>query len=178
MSTLRTVNQIMSIATKAHYLNGGNASKVLAKDKKGIFTIEQVAQTLNVNADELHQVLIEKGIMCGDYVIVEEWGDNDKLSTYALRTLKEASEKPEQIKDPVSWLSIFVIAVGLELFSVPTTIAFIILGILVFCKFAINITNFVNEHDIKEPKTYKEMREDAKEMQKHLPENHKAEGMM
>lgn len=30
-STLTTINQIMSIASKAHYLNGGNASKVLAK---------------------------------------------------------------------------------------------------------------------------------------------------
>ena len=174
---LRTANQIMSIATKAHYLNGGNASKILAKDKKGIFTIEQVAQTLNVDVDELHNLLIEKGIMCGDYVIIEEWGDNDKLSTYALRTLKDAAEKPEQIKTPISWLSIIVICVGLELLF-NETVAFIIVGFLVFCKYAIAITNFVNEHNITEPKTYKEMREDAKAMQEQLPDDHKAKGMM
>ena len=177
MSTLRTVNQIMSIATKAHYLNGGNASKVLAKDKKGIFTIEEVAQTLNVDADELHQLLIEKGIMCGDYVIIEEWGDGEKLSTYALRTLKEACEKPDQIESPISWLSIFVVAIGCEVFF-NDTVTGIICAILIFCKYAVTITNFVNSHNFEQQKTYKEMREDAKAMQEQLPEDHKAEVMM
>lgn len=86
-STLTTINQIMSIASKAHYLNGGNASKILAKDKKGIFTIEQVAATLNVDPDELKTLLQQQGVMCGDYVITEEFGEGTKLSTYALRTL-------------------------------------------------------------------------------------------
>lgn len=95
MSTLRTINQIMSIASKAHYLNGGNASKVLAKDKKGIFTIEQVAETLQCDPVELKQLLQQNDIMCGDYVIAEEWGDGEKLSTYALRTLKGKTSKQQ-----------------------------------------------------------------------------------
>ena len=95
MSTLRTINQIMSIASKAHYLNGGNASKVLAKDKKGIFTIEQVAETLQCDPVELKQLLQQNDIMCGDYVVAEEWGDGEKLSTYALRTLKGKTSKQQ-----------------------------------------------------------------------------------
>lgn len=95
MSTLRTISQIMSIASKAHYLNGGNASKVLAKDKKGIFTIEQVAETLQCDPVELKQLLQQNDIMCGDYVIAEEWGDGEKLSTYALRTLKGKTSKQQ-----------------------------------------------------------------------------------
>lgn len=87
MKTLTTINQIMSIASKAHYLNGGNASKILAKDKKGIFTIEQVAETLQCNPTELKELLQQNKIMCGDYVINEDFGDGKKLSTYALRTL-------------------------------------------------------------------------------------------
>ena len=95
-STLTTINQIMSIASKAHYLNGGNASKILAKDKKGIFTIEQVATTLNVDPDELKTLLQQQGVMCGDYVITEEWGDGEKLSTFALRKLSDNLIKKQQ----------------------------------------------------------------------------------
>ena len=96
-STLTTINQIMSIASKAHYLNGGNASKILAKDKKGIFTIEQVAETLNCDPVELKTLLQQQGIMCGDYVIVEEFGDGEKLSTFALRKLSDnLIKKPQQ----------------------------------------------------------------------------------
>lgn len=103
-SMLTTINQVMSIASKAHYINGGNTSKILAKDKKGIFTIEQVATTLNVDPDELKEVLQREGIMCGDYVIVEEWGDGEKLSTFALRTLNNFVNKPEK---KTNWISIF-----------------------------------------------------------------------
>lgn len=104
-STLTTINQIMGIASKAHYLNGGNTSKILAKDKKGIFTIEQVADTLELDADALKTALQEKKIMCGDYVIVEEWGDGDKLSTYALRTLNDnLTSEPQK---ETNWTSIF-----------------------------------------------------------------------
>lgn len=98
-STLTTINQIMSIASKAHYLNGGNASKVLAKDKKGIFTIDQVAETLQCDPIELKQVLQQNKIMCGDYVINEDWGDNKKLSTYALRTLSNKLTEQSKIPD-------------------------------------------------------------------------------
>lgn len=98
MSILRTVNQMASIASKLHYLNGGNASKILAKDKKGIFTIEQVAETLQCDPNELKQLLVQNNIMCGDYVIDENWGDGEKLSTYALRTLKDKTTKKQQSK--------------------------------------------------------------------------------
>lgn len=105
-SMLTTMNQVMSIASKAHYLNGGNASKILAKDKKGIFTIEQVAETLQCDPTELKQVLQQNQIMCGDYVIDEAWGDGEKLSTYALRTLNDHiyNTKPEK---RTNWTSIF-----------------------------------------------------------------------
>ena len=102
-SMLTTINQIMSIASKAHYLNGGNTSKILAKDKKGIFTIEQVAETLNCDPVELKEVLRQNKIMCGDYVIVEEWGDGEKLSTFALRTLSSNITKDKKdVKAPFS----------------------------------------------------------------------------
>lgn len=104
-STLTTINQIMSIASKAHYLNGGNASKILAKDKKGIFTIEQVAETLDVNADDLKALLQNNKIMCGNYVIDENWGNGEKLSTYALRALNTAiNEEPQK---ETNWTGIF-----------------------------------------------------------------------
>lgn len=95
-STLTTINQIMSIASKAHYLNGGNASKILAKDKKGIFTIEQVAETLQRDPVELKELLQQNQIMCGDYVIAEEWGDGEKLSTFALRMLTDKINKTQK----------------------------------------------------------------------------------
>lgn len=104
-STLTTINQIMSIASKAHYLNGGNASKILAKDKKGIFTIEQVATTLNVDPDELKTLLQQQSIMCGDYVIREEFGDGTKLSTFALRLLNENANAQDETS--TDWTSIF-----------------------------------------------------------------------
>lgn len=104
MKTLTTINQIMGIASKAHYLNGGNTSKILAKDKKGIFTIEQVATTLQCDPAELKELLQQKGIMCGDYVIREEFGDNTKLSTFALRLLNESMNKQEAQTD---WVNIF-----------------------------------------------------------------------
>lgn len=94
MGILRTINQIMGIASKAHYLSGGNASKVLAKDKKGLFTIEQVAETLQCDPVELKALLQQQGIMCGDYVIDESWGDGKKLSTFALRTLSNKPQHP------------------------------------------------------------------------------------
>lgn len=105
-SMLTTMNQVMSIASKAHYMNGGNTSKILAKDKKGIFTIEQVAETLGVDPTELKQALRQNQIMCGDYVIDEAWGDNEKLSTYALRTLNDHIYNAESEKQ-TNWTSIF-----------------------------------------------------------------------
>lgn len=136
-STLTTINQIMSIASKAHYLNGGNASKILAKDKKGIFTIEQVAETLQCDPVELKQMLQQNKIMCGDYVIVEEFGDGEKLSTFALRTLSDSMTKAA---DKTGWTNIFtwitILFVLTILFNGST--AFIITTILwVIYKFVI-----------------------------------------
>nr|DAH73278.1 MAG TPA: hypothetical protein [Caudoviricetes sp.] len=114
-STLTTINQIMSIASKAHYMNGGNASKILAKDKKGIFTIEQVAETLQCDPAELKQVLQQNQIMCGDYVIAEEWGDGEKLSTFALRRLNDTihpAEAPDHTNRWVWGILIFITLFG------------------------------------------------------------------
>lgn len=134
MSILRTVNQMASIASKLHYLNGGNASKILAKDKKGIFTIEQVAETLQCDPNELKQVLVQNNIMCGDYVINENWGDGEKLSTYALRTLSDKKQqsnflsflgfkqpKPDQKDDPLINVAclLFLTSIGLFIADYP-----------------------------------------------------------
>lgn len=113
-STLTTINQIMSIASKAHYMNGGNASKILAKDKKGIFTVEQVADTLQCDPVELKQVLQQNQIMCGDYVIDEAWGDGEKLSTFALRTLNDKLAE-QQKTGTLKWWHIIGIWCGLAL---------------------------------------------------------------
>lgn len=102
-STLTTINQIMSIASKAHYMNGGNASKILAKDKKGIFTVEQVADTLQCDPVELKHVLQQNQIMCGDYVIDENWGDGEKLSTFALRTLNDKFAEQQEACKIKAW---------------------------------------------------------------------------
>ena len=102
-STLTTINQIMSIASKAHYMNGGNVSKILAKDKKGIFTIEQVADTLQCDPVELKQVLQQNQIMCGDFVINDAWGDGEKLSTFALRTLNDKFVEQQESGKIKAW---------------------------------------------------------------------------
>lgn len=102
-SMLTTINQVMSIASKAHYMNGGNTSKILAKDKKGIFTIEQVADTLQCDPAELKQVLQQNQIMCGDYVIDEAWGDGEKLSTFALRTLNDNLDEQQESGKIKAW---------------------------------------------------------------------------
>lgn len=167
-STLTTINQIMSIASKAHYLNGGNASKVLAKDKKGIFTIEQVAETLDVNADELKTLLQNNKIMCGDYVIDESWGDGEKLSTFALRTLNDSLTKDETKSSVPMW--IYVVFVG-ALCGVFNLFGMWVLGLflgIVLCVISANSDN----------KTPQEYQDDAKKMNNELPENHKAKGMM
>lgn len=104
-SMLTTMNQVMGIAAKAHYMNGGNTSKILAKDKKGIFTIEQVAETLQCDPVELKQALQQNQIMCGDYVIDEAWGDGEKLSTFALRTLNDKLN--DAGNKQTNWTSIF-----------------------------------------------------------------------
>lgn len=98
-SMLTTVNQIMSIASKAHYLSGGNASKILAKDKKGMFTLEQVSETLQCDPTELKALLQQNQIMCGDYVINDAWGNGTKLSTFALRTLSNNVQNQSKILD-------------------------------------------------------------------------------
>lgn len=102
-STLTTINQIMSIASKAHYMNGGNASKILAKDKKGIFTVEQVADTLQCDPVELKQALQQNQIMCGDFVIDEAWGDGEKLSTFALRALNDKFAERQESGKIKAW---------------------------------------------------------------------------
>lgn len=116
-SMLTTINQVMSIASKAHYMNGGNASKILAKDKKGIFTIEQVADTLQCDPAALKQVLQQNQIMCGDYVIDEAWGDGEKLSTFALRTLNDNLDEQQESGKIKAWYVIaawcaFAVMVG------------------------------------------------------------------
>ncbi len=145
-STLTTINQIMGIASKAHYLNGGNTSKILAKDKKGIFTIEQVAETLGWTAEDVKTVLNQSGKMLGDYVIDENWGDGEKLSTYALRTLHTAiNEEPQKETNWTSiftWIAILFIMCTLFNGSVGAIITFVLwVGYKVFsCVFgAINL---------------------------------------
>lgn len=167
-STLTTINQIMSIASKAHYLNGGNASKVLAKDKKGIFTIEQVAETLDVNVDELKTLLRNNKIMCGDYVIDEFWGDGEKLSTYALRTLNDSLTKDETKCGVPMWTHVVFVAALCGVFNLfGMWVLGLFLGI-VLCVINANSDN----------KTPQEYQDEAKKMNDKLPENHKAKGMM
>lgn len=137
-SMLTTINQVMSIASKAHYMNGGNTSKILAKDKKGIFTIEQVATTLNVDPDSLKEWLQQEQIMCGDYVIVEEWGDGEKLSTYALRTLNDhiynaKSEKQTNWVNIYTWIIILFVMCTLFNGPVGAVITFVLWCVDKFC---------------------------------------------
>ena len=169
-SMLTTINQVMSIASKAHYMNGGNASKILAKDKKGIFTIEQVANTLECDPVELKQVLQQNKIMCGDYVIVEEWGDGEKLSTYALRTLNDTLAKYENQAEQTPSTLFYVIMIGI-LCGVCNTVFnawYIGLFIGLFLCWLIK-----NEKQIDGRNT-----EAQQKLQDSLEEGHKAEGMM
>lgn len=169
MKTLTTINQIMSIASKAHYLNGGNASKILAKDKKGIFTIEQVAETLQCDPTELKELLQQNQIMCGDYIIAEEWGDGEKLSTFALRTLNDNLIKCQQQTEQCTptWLCIIVVGVLCSMFN---AIGFWYVGLLV---------GFVMWYLMKNGnKIDRQYEEQTKKLQDNLEENHKAKGMM
>lgn len=157
-STLTTINQIMSIMSKAHYINGGNASKILAKDKKGLFTIEQVAETLQCDPMELKQLLQQNKIMCGDFVTDELWGDGEKLSTFALRTLNDnltKQEKQNQNIDTYVVIGLWCLLAWLVNWEVATCL------ILVF-----PIVYMVKKASKKET------------VQDSLPENHKAKGMM
>lgn len=168
-STLTTINQIMSIASKAHYLNGGNASKILAKDKKGIFTIEQVATTLNVDPNELKELLQQQGIMCGDYVITEEWGDGEKLSTFALKTLNDhVITYQQQTEQGIpTWLCIIVVGILCSMFNA------------IGCWYAGLLPGFVMWYLMKNGnKIDKQYEEQTKKLQDSLEENHKAKGMM
>lgn len=138
MKTLTTINQLMGIASKAHYLNGGNAIKIFAKDKRGIFTIEQVAETLQCNPDELKELLQQNQIMCGDYVIAEAWGDGEKLSTFALRTLADKINKTQKKQNTFedAPLSIVIISFVIALYGVnwlfnPDTVTLVFAGLIV-----------------------------------------------
>lgn len=166
-SMLTTINQIMSIASKAHYINGGNASKILAKDKKGIFTIEQVAETLNWDPVELKEVLQQNKIMCGDYVIDETWGDGTKLSTFALRTLNDALEEQQKNANNTNMI-IYVIMTGI-LCGMFNLVGAWWAGLLI----GFGIISLYNKREqIESDKA------NAKKMNDELPEGHKAKGMM
>lgn len=157
-STLTTINQIMSIMSKAHYMNGGNASKILAKDKKGLFTIEQVAETLQCDPVELKQVLQQNKIMCGDFVIDELWGDGEKLSTFALRTLNDNLTKQEKQNQNINTylvIGLWCLLAWLVNWEVATCL------MLLF-----PIVHMVKKASKKET------------VQDSLTENHKAKGMM
>lgn len=157
-STLTTINQIMGIMAKAHYINGGNASKILAKDKKGLFTIEQVAETLQCDPTELKQVLQQNKIMCGDYVINELWGDGEKLSTFALRTLNDNLTKQEKQNQNINAyliICLWCLLAWLFNWEIATCVT------LLF-----PIVNLVKKHAKDET------------VQDSLEENHKAKGMM
>lgn len=164
-SALTTINQIMSIASKAHYMNGGNASKILAKDKKGIFTIEQVAETLQCDPAELKAMLQQNQIMCGDYVIIEEWGDGEKLSTFALRTLNDAMNKPQKKCSPITTY-IVCGGIGYGIFGLfGIGIIGLLLG-LVLAYISVNNDKIIDDQI------------EAQRLQRDLPEDHKPEGMM
>lgn len=142
------------------------------------------AKELEIIVDKHYNDIVDfETINDGDYqglddgvIIVKDDGrELDKNGKYLNDDLK--LETNTELEKGLNWLvgiPIFFMGIFTNIMSIDTAILLVFIWVALV-RFAI-VPNINNNKE--NPKSYNEVQESAKEMQKQLPENHKAKGMM
>lgn len=116
-----------------------------------------------------------QGLEDGVIIVKDDGRELDKNGKYLNDDLKlETNTELEKGLNYVVGMPIFFMGVFTNIMSIDTAILLMFVWVALV-KFVI-VPNINNNKE--NPKSYKELQESAKEMQKQLPENHKARGMM
>lgn len=116
-----------------------------------------------------------QGLDDGVIIVKDDGRELDKNGKYLNDDLKlETNTELEKGLNYVVGMPIFFMGVFTNIMSIDTAILLMFIWVALV-KFVI-VPNINNNKE--NPKSYKELQESAKEMQKQLPENHKARGMM
>lgn len=116
-----------------------------------------------------------QGLEDGVIIVKDDGRELDKNGKYLNDDLKlETNTELEKGLNYVVGMPIFFMGVFTNIMSIDTAILLMFIWVALV-KFVI-VPNINNNKE--NPKSYKELQESAKEMQKQLPENHKARGMM
>lgn len=109
MSMLRTINTIMSIGAKAHYMNGGNTRKAVDPKTKPQYTFDEVVGFLGVDADEFRDALVEQGFMTmGGYITDERFGQGTKFNDVFVQAFIQAeNDKDAKYEPKIIWSVLF-----------------------------------------------------------------------
>lgn len=116
-----------------------------------------------------------QGLEDGVIIVKDDGRELDKNGKYLNDDLKlETNTELEKGLNYVVGMPIFFMGVFTNIMSIDTAILLMFIWVALV-KFVI-VPNINNNKE--NPKSYEEMQRSAKEMQKQLPENHKARGMM
>lgn len=116
-----------------------------------------------------------QGLDDGVIIVKDDGRELDKNGKYLNDDLKlETNTELEKGLNYLVGIPIFFMGVFTNIMSIDTAILLMFVWVALV-KFVI-VPNINNNKE--NPKSYKELQESAKEMQKQLPENHKAKGMM
>lgn len=116
-----------------------------------------------------------QGLEDGVIIVKDDGRELDKNGKYLNDDLKlETNAELEKGLNYVVGMPVFFMGVFTNIMSIDTAILLMFIWVALV-KFVI-VPNINNNKE--NAKSYKELRESAKEMQKQLPENHKARGMM
>lgn len=116
-----------------------------------------------------------QGLEDGVIIVKDDGRELDKNGKYLNDDLKlETNTELEKGLNYVVGIPIFFMGVFTNIMSIDTAILLMFIWVALV-KFVI-VPNINNNKE--NPKSYEEMQRSAKEMQKQLPENHKARGMM
>lgn len=116
-----------------------------------------------------------QGLEDGVIIVKDDGRELDKNGKYLNDDLKlETNTELEKGLNYLVGMPIFFIGIFTNIMSIDTAILLTFIWVaLVHFAIVPNINN-----NKENPKSYNELQESAKEMQKQLPENHKARGMM
>lgn len=116
-----------------------------------------------------------QGLDDGVIIVKDDGRELDKNGKYLNDDLKlETNTELEKGLNYLVGVPIFFMGIFTNIMSIDTAILLMFIWVALV-RFAI-VPNINNNKE--NPKSYKELQESAKEMQKQLPENHKAKGMM
>lgn len=116
-----------------------------------------------------------QGLDDGVIIVKDDGRELDKNGKYLNDDLKlETNTELEKGLNYLVGMPIFFMGIFTNIMSIDTAILLMFIWVALV-KFVI-VPNINNNKE--NPKSYKELQESAKEMQKQLPENHKARGMM